>query len=716
MPPNKGDKHSPKGTFRSRRTSNLSYGGNAIEIHEKFASVIVSTRSIIDDGGQGFGSGNGESKHGTQMNRLFGVDKYNGKGYSGLFTNYTDRAVIPDAQHGAIVLAVQAGWNRNKDMAKGMFYDYKNYREKFVKKLDQKTKDALKNDCGFDVKKDIERDDFNKDRHVRRSKTRRNFEKYAREGANVRAEEAAFVASSPFTTRRRPPSDDSSSEDDDEQGKRRRPSLKSASGSRKKGHGASKRCVGRQGGESDSDDSDDGRSSENERRPSSKSASGSRKKGHGASKRRVGRQGGESDSDDSDDGHSSENEQRPSSTSTSGSRKKDGASKRCRGRQGSESDSDDSDDGLSCVSSGRTKYQSQPKLKDTRASNRDHLKGSTENEDLCIPIEGTGPKELTSAMSLEQVSDFLKEATTSRTAPLGKLEHDLTDYWSALTHGMPLLVGDFVTQVANSAAEGGKSQINLHKLAKQMGSTGQDAKTLVLGEKCAAEYSEALRCSSMLGGCGSHGGPSDVSSIPRQQAGARAGLDMAAAAVAVGGAHYTALCAEKKKMPDLDQSTLDYLGSALPEPPARPGADARSAQDDHLEAKDAREISPSSIFSETFTGSVFLDEGVVFKVVGCVVGPYYPTEDDDSYANTMLALELGKASFVRKKLAGSGLLSVRALLRGTEVDGVTWPFAPRVTSDMNMTRLVRFVNFTVRLVIDTQRADICLTPFVLYFS
>ena len=672
MPPNKGDKHSPKGTFRSRRTSNLSYGGNAIEIHEKFASVIVSTRSIIDDGGQGFGSGNGESKHGTQMNSLFGVDKYNGKGYSGLFTNYTDRAVIPDAQHGAIVLAVQAGWNRNKDMAKGMFYDYKNYREKFVKKLDQKTKDALKNDCGFDVKKDIERDDFNKDRHVRRSKTRRNFEKYAREGANVRAEEAAFVASSPFTTRRRPPSDDSSSEDDDEQGKRRRPSLKSASGSRKKGHGASKR--------------------------------------------RVGRQGGESDSDDSDDGHSSENERRPSSTSTSGSRKKDGASKRCRGRQGSESDSDDSDDGLSCVSSGRTKYQSQPKLKDTRASNRDHLKGSTENEDLCIPIEGTGPKELTSAMSLEQVSDFLKEATTSRTAPLGKLKHDLTDYWSALTHGMPLLVGDFVTQVANSAAEGGKSQINLHKLAKQMGSTGQDAKTLVLGEKCAAEYSEALRCSSMLGGCGSHGGPSDVSSIPRQQAGARAGLDMAAAAVAVGGAHYTALCAEKKKMPDLDQSTLDYLGSALPEPPARPGADARSAQDDHLEAKDAREISPSSIFSETFTGSVFLDEGVVFKVVGCVVGPYYPTEDDDSYANTMLALELGKASFVRKKLAGSGLLSVRALLRGTEVDGVTWPFAPRVTSDMNMTRLVRFVNFTVRLVIDTQRADICLTPFVLYFS
>ena len=281
---------------------------------------------------------------------------------------------------------------------------------------------------------------------------------------------------------------------------------------------------------------------------------------------------------------------------------------------------------------------------------------------------------------------------------------------------MPLLVGDFVTQVVNSAAEGGKSQINLHKLAKQMGSTGQDAKTLVLGEKCAAKYSEALRCSSMLGGCGSHGGPSDVSSIPRQQAGARAGLDMAAAAVAVGGAHYTALCAEKKKMPDLDQSTLDYLGSALPEPPARPGADARSAQDDHLEAKDAREISPSSIFSETFTGSVFLDEGVVFKVVGCVVGPYYPTEDDDSYANTMLALELGKASFVRKELAGSGLLSVRALLRGTEVDGVTWPFAPRVTSDMNMTRLVRFVNFTVRLVIDTQRADICLTPFVLYFS
>ena len=99
-----------------------------------------------------------------------------------------------------------------------------------------------------------------------------------------------------------------------------------------------------------------------------------------------------------------------------------------------------------------------------------------------------------------------------------------------------------------------------------------------------------------------------------------------------------------------------------------------------------------------------------------MVGPYYPTEDDDSYANTMLALELGKASFVRKKLAGSGLLSVRALLRGTEVDGVTWPFAPRVTPDMNMTRLVRFVNFTVRLVIDTQRADICLTPFVLYFS
>jgi len=145
-------------------------------------------------------------------------------------------------------------------------------------------------------------------------------------------------------------------------------------------------------------------------------------------------------------------------------------------------------------------------------------------------------------------------------------------------------------------------------------------------------------------------------------------------------------------MRSLDDSTLDLLEGALPSVEWQ-GKDARM-HGDHLHSKDASQINPGSIYCETFTGDIILDEGRVLKVIGRHLGPYH-LNDQDSYVDNLLALDLGTVSFVRQKLAGSTLQQVHALYKGEEKNGVTWARSPRITKDMDMSRLICYVNFKV---------------------
>jgi len=335
------------------------------------------------------------------------------------------------------------------------------------------------------------------------------------------------------------------------------------------------------------------------------------------------------------------------------------------------------------------------------SSNRVHNKGQRENENLCIDGSKNvgGTPSLKAAMSLEQLSFFLIKVATKSLDALKEVKSSLVKVWPSCGKNVPLLLGDFVAQVAVSAPESSQAQINLKQFSVDLGASGRSATQLVLGDDEAAKYTKGLQTAEDFGGYGGDGGAHGASSIARQNEGACAGLRMATAAVTSGSAHGLGLQEEGKKLKALDKTVLHDLEKFIPPPPSV-GGDSRG---DFSVILYPSHVSFNSIFDSWSSGKLIIFSGRVFKVVGFVEQAYQGAEGD-AYENTVLALDLGTAKKVDEKLKGVTTELV-GRLEGAEKKGVAYPYMP-VVNGSSMSRLTSFVNFSGILEKDDQLASI----------
>jgi len=151
-----------------------------------------------------------------------------------------------------------------------------------------------------------------------------------------------------------------------------------------------------------------------------------------------------------------------------------------------------------------------------------------------------------------------------------------------------------------------------------------------------------------------------------------------------------AMSEESKKLSRIDQDHIQGLSVEIRKaPPFVRGEHGRpdcNLSDDH---KTPDDISLKSIHCH-HSGSCFIDENSLFKVVGFVKGAYRTR--GDIYENNLIALRLGSEVSIRRYLSQKdSLTSVKGRFQGAQVEGLAYPRMLLVTEDMS--RYEVFVNF-----------------------